>query len=148
MKIWIGFLVGILAFPFLLLADKCALRIEGNDMMKFNLTEMEAPRSCGEVTVTLVHTGKLPRNSMGHNWVLVKTEDINAVGAAAMGAGLDNEYVPPGDARILAATKVIGGGEETSVTVDLSKLDSNTAYSFVCTFPGHFALMKGAFKVV
>lgn len=140
--------VAVLLLPTLTVADDCTLEVEGNDQMKFNLTEMKAPKKCGSVTVILKHTGKLPRESMGHNWVLVETKNINGVGTAAMSAGLDNEYVPQGDDRILASSKVIGGGEETSVEVDLSKLDPTLDYSFVCTFPGHFAIMKGSFKII
>lgn len=128
-------------------SDECSQVIEGNDQMKFNLTSMEFPSSCKKATVTLKHTGKLPRNVMGHNWVLVKTEDVNAVGTAGISAGLENEHVPQNDERVLAYTKVIGGGEETSVTFDLSKLDPKENYSYICSFPGHFAMMKGEFKI-
>ena len=61
------------------LADECALVIEGNDAMQYNLKEMSVPATCKEVTVTLNHTGKLPVTAMGHNWVLASTADIDAV---------------------------------------------------------------------
>lgn len=137
-----------LTLPALVFAeDKCAQTIEGNDQMQFNLSSMEVPASCKTVKITLKHTGKLPINAMGHNWVLVKTADVNAVGMAGMSAGIDNDHVPPNDARVLAATKLIGGGEETSVEFDVSKLDPKEKYTYICTFPGHFSLMKGEFKI-
>ena len=48
----------------------CQLTIEANDRMQFSALTMEAPASCAEITVTLTHTGQLPREGMGHNWVL------------------------------------------------------------------------------
>ncbi|MNF19483.1 Azurin [compost metagenome] len=54
----------------------------------------------------------------------------------------------PGDARVIAHTKVIGGGEKDSVTFDVSKLAAGTAYTYFCSFPGHFAMMKGSLKLV
>ena len=64
-------LLSSLAAP--VLADECALVIEGNDAMQYNLKEMSVPATCKEVTVTLNHTGKLPVTAMGHNWVLAST---------------------------------------------------------------------------
>ena len=137
-----------LTLPALVFAeDKCAQAIEGNDQMQFNLSSMEFPASCKAVKITLKHTGKLPINAMGHNWVLVKTADVNAVGMAGMSAGIDNDHVPQNDPRVLAATKLIGGGEETSVEFDISKLDPKEKYTYICTFPGHFSVMKGEFKI-
>ena len=61
-------------------------------------------------------------------------------------AGAAANYVPAGDARVLAATKLIGGGQTTSVAIPGSKLKAGGDYTFFCSFPGHSALMRG--KVV
>ena len=45
-------------------------------------------------------------------------------------------------------TKVIGGGESDSVTFDVSKLAAGQDYTYFCSFPGHFAMMKGTLKLV
>lgn len=127
-------------------AQECDLRIEGNDQIQFNTKEMRVSSSCEQITVTLVHVGKLPANIMGHNWVLTKTEDYMPVAQAGQSAGPPN-YVPAGDERVIAATEVVGGGEETSVTFDLSRLEPGGDYTFFCSFPGHFALMNGKFIV-
>jgi azurin len=124
----------------------CKLEIAGNDMMQYDKKELSVAADCTTVELTLKHTGKLPATAMGHNWVLVKTADLNAVANAGMAAGLKNDHVPPGDKRVIAHTKVIGGGESTSVTFPTSLLKQGEDYSFVCTFPGHSALMKGKFK--
>ena len=126
--------------------DPCQLEISGNDLMQYDKTELAAPASCKEITVTLHHTGKLPKEAMGHNWVLVNAADVAAVANAGMAAGLANSYVAPGDKRVLAHTKTIGGGETTSVTFSTSILKKGGAYEYLCTFPGHNALMHGTFK--
>jgi len=50
------------------------------------------------------------------------------------------------DQRVLAHTKTIGGGESASVTFPTSILKKGGAYQYLCTFPGHNALMHGTFK--
>ena len=127
-------------------ADPCKLEISGNDLMQYDKTELSAPATCKQITVTLHHTGKLPKEAMGHNWVLVQPEELVAVANAGLAAGLANSYVQVGDKRVLAHTPTIGGGETTSVTFSTSILKKGGAYAYLCTFPGHNALMHGTFK--
>ena len=84
---------------------------------------------------------------MGHNWVLVKTADVTTVANAGMSAGLANNYLPPNDGHIIASTKIIGGGQSANVTFSTAKLTKGGDYTFMCTFPGHYVIMKGAFKI-
>jgi len=139
-------LLAALAAPGFAHADPCQLEISGNDQMQYDKQTLTVPASCKEVTVTLHHVGKLPREAMGHNWVLVNGPDVDAVANGGMGAGLANDYVASGDKRVLAHTKVIGGGQTTSVTFETSGLKSGGDYRYLCTFPGHHALMHGTFK--
>ncbi|HEY2276002.1 MAG TPA: azurin [Steroidobacteraceae bacterium] len=127
-------------------ADPCRVEISGNDVMQYDKKELAVPATCKEITVTLHHAGKQPREAMGHDWVLVKTADLAAVAQAAIGAGLANNYLAPADKRALAHTRVIGGGESTSVTFSASILTKGGDYSYLCTFPGHSALMHGKFR--
>jgi azurin len=124
----------------------CKLEIAGNDMMQFDKKELTAAADCTEIELTLKHAGKLPATAMGHNWVLVKTADAAAVGNAGIGAGIKNNHVPPDDKRVLAHTKVIGGGESTTVKFPTSALKKGESYTFECTFPGHSSIMKGTLK--
>lgn len=126
----------------------CQQVIEGNDMLQFNLKEMVVSANCKEVTVTLKHTGAMPANVMGHNWVLTNNTDFMPVAQAGGAAGIENNYVPVGDQRVLAATTIIGGGQETSVTFSIDSLVVGDDYTFFCSFPGHYAIMKGVFKVI
>lgn len=129
-------------------ANECELTIESNDMMQFSTKSLTAPKSCKEVTVTLKHTGKLPKNAMGHNWVLSKQADIPDIASDGMGAGLDKNYLKEGDSRVLAATKIIGGGEQTSVTFASNLLKEGKNYAFFCSYPGHYAIMQGTFTLI
>jgi azurin len=126
-------------------ADPCKILIETNDMMKFNTHEMSVPATCSEVEVTLKHTGKLPAKAMGHDWVLTKDSDMSAVINAGLTAGAGHGYLPENDKRIIAATKIVGGGESTTVKFSTSELGRGTHYAFFCTSPGHASTMRGKF---
>jgi azurin len=127
-------------------SQECSLTIEGNDQIQFVQKELRASADCSEVTLTLKHIGTLAANIMGHNWVLSKTADWQALAQAGQAAGAPN-YVPAGDARVLAATDVVGGGSETTITFDMSGLEAGGDYTYFCSFPGHFVLMNGKFII-
>ena len=129
-------------------APNCTVEIEGNDAMQFNLKSIEVSKACKDFTVKLKHVGKLPKAAMGHNWVLSKTADVQGAAADGIPAGLANQYVKPGDARVIAHTKVIGPGESDSVTFSVKKLTATDSYTFFCSFPGHSGIMKGTLKLV
>lgn len=130
------------------LGADCTVNLEGNDRMQFNLKEATVSASCSEITVNLKHTGDLPVAAMGHNVVVSTTSDVASLSADAIKAGAANGYLPPGDARVIAATDMIGGGETSSATFAGSKLKAGGDYTFFCSFPGHAGLMKGTLKVV
>lgn len=130
------------------LANNCDLVIESNDMMQFNKKEVQLSKACGQVNVTLKHVGKQPKNVMGHNIVFSKTKDASPVSIAGMSAGLANDYVPKNDPRVLGYSKVIGGGDSTTFTLDMAKFNKDEKYQFFCSFPGHASIMKGNVKVV
>lgn len=125
----------------------CATVIEGNDAMQYNVGSITIPASCAEFKITLNHPGKMPAAAMGHNVVITTMADMQAVAADGMGAGASADYVKPGDTRVIAHSKVIGGGESTSVSFAVSKLKSGGPYEFFCSFPGHSAMMKGTIAV-
>ncbi len=123
----------------------CALQIAGSDMMQYDKKVLQVDSSCSRVTVTLTHSGQLPKAAMGHNWVLTKVDDKEATVAAGVTSGPQDGYLQKDDARIIAATGMIGGKEQTSVTFPTSKLKVSEKYVFFCTFPGHVGLMTGDF---
>lgn len=126
-----------------LLAAECSVDVDSTDQMSFNTKAVEIDKSCKTFTVNLTHSGSLPKNVMGHNWVLSKEADMQPIATDGLGAGIEKDYLKDGDARIIAHTKVIGAGEKDSVTFDVSKLDPSEKYGFFCSFPGHIGMMKG-----
>ena len=128
-------------------AGNCATTVESNDNMQFNTKDIQISKACKEFTITLKHTGTQPKSGMGHNIVISKAEDMDGVLKDGATAGADADYVKAGDARIVGHTKLIGGGEEASVTVDPAKL-ADGSYKFYCSFPGHGALMNGTVTLV
>lgn len=124
-------------------ANECETTVESNDAMQFNTKNVTIPASCSEFTVTLKHTGQLPKQSMGHNWVMTTKTDGQAVATDGMSAGLDNDYIKPDDERVIGATGIIGGGEQTSTTFSVEGLSKDEEYMFFCSFPGHIGIMQG-----
>ncbi len=135
-------LAALLASP-VALAANCTIELAGNDQMKFDKTSVTVSASCPEIEIRLTHTGSLAKNVMGHNVVISPTDVWEAAAQEGLKAGLDNDYVTPGDERVIAHTAVIGGGETTSVKFPGNRLTAGTAYTFYCSFPGHWSLMKG-----
>lgn len=124
-------------------ARTCALIISANDQMQFDQAELKVPADCKSVDLTLKHSGTLPVASMGHNWVLTETSAVRSVALAGMNAGAASAYVKPGDERVIAATPVIGGGGSTRITFSTEKLAKGGDYTYFCSFPGHWSVMKG-----
>jgi azurin len=126
-------------------ADPCKVTIESNDVMQFSAHEIAVPTECADVEVTLRHAGQLPAAVMGHDWVLAKEADVSAIVDAGRAAGPTHGYLPQNDKRIIAATKVVGGGESTTAQFSTAGLVHGERYAFFCTTPGHSSVMHGKF---
>ena len=124
-------------------AKTCKVEIESNDQMQYGKNEIKIAADCTQVSLTLKHTGKMPATAMGHNWVLTATKDYRPVAIAGGRAPAADSHLPKDDARVLAFTKLIGGGESTTITFPTSKLTKGGDYTFFCSFPGHWGVMKG-----
>ncbi len=120
------------------------LTIAGTDQMQFDKKELRV-KAGQKVQLTLTHTGTMAKNAMGHNWVLLKEGvDLAAFGQKSATA-MDNDYIPASEeGSIIAHTKMLGGGE--SDTIEFTAPAKGT-YEFLCSFPGHYALMRGTFIV-
>jgi azurin len=115
------------------------ITIESNDQMKYNLSQIKV-KAGQSVTITLKHTGKMSVQAMGHNLVILqKGTDVTAFANLAARAK-NNGYIPVGSKSVIAATKLIGGGETTTITFTAP---AKGTYDFICSFPGHNSLMKG-----
>ena len=127
-------------------AQNCTISLEGNDRMQFNEKAVSVSASCPSITVELKHTGSLPVAAMGHNVVISETGNVADVAQAGIKAGAPG-YLPEGDARVIAATDMIGGGQTTSITFPGNKLTAGGDYTFFCSFPGHSGIMRGKVEV-
>lgn len=143
-KAWVLGLMVALVSP-AAMARVCAVNIDSTDQMTFSRSEIAVAGDCTEVALTLRHTGRLAATAMGHNWVLTRSSDYQPVAMLGMRGTLADSYLPKNDARVLAYTKVIGGGQSTTVRFSTRGLQKGGAYTYFCSFPGHFAMMKGRF---
>lgn len=113
--------------------------------MRFDKNEISVKEG-QTVKITLKHMGKMPKTAMGHNFVLLKKGvDLSDFAAkAAQAAGPEYKLPAEISSSAIIYTKMIGGGE--SVTVEFQAPAKGT-YDYLCSFPGHYAMMKGKFIV-
>lgn len=74
---------------------------------------------------------------MGNNVVITATDAFQSVANDGLKAGLAGNYVPPNDKRVIASTRIIGGGEKAATSFAGSALKAGGAYTFFCSPPGH-----------
>lgn len=129
------------------LASDCAAVIESDDALRFTPNHIDVPSTCADFTITLKHVGRLPKAAMGHNWVLVKSGDLEGVARTGMLAGASHDYIDPTDQRVIAHTGLIGSGGSTSVKFAVNKLQPGQKYAFLCTFAGHSPIMQGTVRL-
>jgi azurin len=113
--------------------------ITANDQMQYSTKALEVAAG-SEVTVILTNIGSMPKESMGHNFTLLKAGTVVADFATKAMTAKATDYIPAGDTVIIAHTRLVGPGES-----DTLKFTAPPAgeYPYVCTFPGHFAVMQG-----
>ena len=124
------------------LENEIKIILNSDDLMRFD-KNMLLVQSGQKITLTLNHIGKMDKLIMGHNFVLLKKDvDVMAFAEKAVLAK-KNEYIPEGD-EVIVYTKLLGGGESDTITFDAPE---KGYYTFLCTFPGHWGLMKGKLVV-
>jgi len=109
------------------------------DALEFTVNSLSASAGA-EVVVTFNNSSVVNF----HNFVVVQPGTKDAVATDGTTAGPANNWVPPGDSRVIANTVLIGPGDSAKVTFTAPAAG---AYQFVCTFPGHNFTMFGDFIV-
>ena len=117
--------------------------ITADDFMKYNKTEIRV-KAGQKVKITLRHIGKMNAQIMGHNVVVLNSGVDPIAFAASAATSRDTDYIPEGSTDVIAHTKMIGGGETAVIEFDAPAAGT---YDFLCSFPGHYAMMKGKFIV-
>lgn len=95
-----------------------------------------------KVKLTFDNTDDMP-----HNVVITTPGSADEVGIAALNMGLSGErshYVPQTN-KILFYTGLLQPGR--SETIYFTAPDKPGDYSFICTYPGHYLVMRGILKV-
>jgi azurin len=116
--------------------------IVGNDSLKFNVTRIEA--SPGQkIHVQLRNEGTLPKDGMGHNWILLDSEGEATAYAMAAISARSVAYMPKALAsHVLAFIPLLGPKEVGDVTFNAP--DKPGKYPFICSCSGHsMAGMRG-----
>ncbi len=119
---------------------KAEVVLEVGDQIVYSQTKIEVATGA-TVELTIKHTGKLPKAAMGHNFVLLaQGTDMNQFAMTAMAAAA-TEYIPANmKDKVIAHTKVVGGGESDTITFTAP---APGEYAYLCTFPGHWQQMNG-----
>ncbi|QJE96421.1 DUF7133 domain-containing protein [Luteolibacter luteus] len=90
-------------------------------------------------------------DNMPHNLVIVQPGSYQAVAESVQAQAPDKldskgrAYVPDKDSRVIAATKLIEAGQKETISITAPQKEG--VYEFVCTFPGHWAIMHGKLVV-
>jgi azurin len=132
-------------FAFALFAASAALAappppkeiiIVANDQMKFSVTRIEATPGQA-IHVHLRNEGTLPKEVMGHNWILLKAGRDGAAYVTAALPAVKDDYQPKAFAdQVLAAIPLLGARHEGDVTFNAPEIPGT--YVFLCSFPAHF----------
>lgn len=117
--------------------EPVTITITGNDMMRFDTTAFSVkPRQ--PVTIVFKNVGTMPKESMGHNVVVLK-QGVDVMGFAnAATAHARNDYInPERKDEVIAFTPILGPGEEAEVSFTAPAETGD--YDYICSFPGHAA---------
>ena len=129
-------------------AAACDTSVEVTEAMAYTVKNIDVPKTCKTFTVNLKAQGTMAKTVMGHNIVITKEADKEGVITDGGTAGAAANYMKAKDARIVAGSSVIGGGESTKLSFKVKKLSAKEKYVFFCSFPGHGAIMKGVVNLV
>ena len=113
------------------------ISVQGEDL-EFDKEEMSAPAG-QEVTVQFRNVSEAQQ----HNWLLVQDGTKDDVAADGIVAGVDNDWVKPGDPRVIAQTGLLDPRTNGEVVFTVPPAGT---YQFVCTFPAHQITMVGVFR--
>jgi len=119
------------------------VRIAAGQNLSFDTREFHA--KAGEaIKLVFVNPDVVP-----HNWVLIKPEKLQAVGAEANKLVADPEalirhYVPQ-TSDVICFTDIVDGKQETAIQFRVPSEAGR--YPYLCTFPGHWMVMNGTLVV-
>ncbi|MEZ5384065.1 MAG: plastocyanin/azurin family copper-binding protein [Prosthecobacter sp.] len=131
-------------------ADLATIELKPHAQNPLGYDQTELTVKAGQkVKLTLNNTGSIAPQP--HNFLLLKPGKLDAVGALANAMladpqGMAKSYIP--DAAkpdILANTKLVQPNQ--SETIEFTAPAEAGDYPYICTFPGHWLLMRGVMHV-
>jgi len=112
----------------------------GNEM-RFDKVTLTVPTGA---EVHLVFKNNSTMTTMQHNWALVRPGTEASVALHGLNMGERAGYVDVRDHDLMTFTPQAKAGESTEVTFTAPEAGK---YPYICTFPGHYMMMKGTLTV-
>ena len=122
------------------------IRAGVDNAMKFDLASI--PVAPGEtIKVVLTNASTLPKNVMGHNWIVLAAGADPVAFAAAAAPEAATGYIPSKlKDKIVAFIGLLGPNESGEITFKAPSEPGD--YPFLCSFPAHCVVgMKGVLVV-
>jgi azurin len=122
------------------------IRAGVDNAMKFDVATITA--APGEmIKVFLTNASTLPKDVMGHNWIVLATGADPVAFAAAGATEAANGFIPSKlKDKIVASIALLGPNETGEVTFNAPTVPGE--YPFLCSFPAHCVVgMKGTLVV-
>lgn len=120
-----------------------SIMLFASDNMVFNAQEITVFEH-QEITLILSHTGKSHKNTMGHNFVLLEEGVVISEFGREASKFQQRDYIPEDTSKIIVHTRLLSGGESDTIKF---KAPAKGIYPYLCSFPGHYSVMKGKFIV-
>tara|TARA_B100001057_G_scaffold418270_1_gene437408 strand:+ start:286 stop:759 length:474 start_codon:yes stop_codon:yes gene_type:complete len=123
-------------------SNKDFIIINSYDNMFYDKKELNI-KANEEINLILNHNGKMKKEIMGHNFVILK-KNVNVDNFARKAfMSKKTDYIPNTNETI-AYTKLIGGGQSDTITFIIKETGK---YNYICSFPGHYQVMRGILNV-
>jgi uncharacterized cupredoxin-like copper-binding protein len=110
--------------------------------LKFSITSLTV-KAGSKIKLTFKNS-----DDMLHNVVITTPNAADDVGSLALKMGLNGErlFYVPNTPKVLFNTALLQPGK--SETIYFTAPDKPGDYPYVCTYPGHYLVMRGVMKVV
>jgi azurin len=119
--------------------------LNATDAMKFDPATIQA-KAGEKLRIVLKPTSVMPKLAMAHNFVILKPGADVAAFVNASATARPDFIAPTLKSQVLVSTALAGGSE--TVSTELAAPKAPGRYTFICTFPGHYAGgMKGVLVV-
>ncbi len=112
------------------------------DDSKYDKEQLEAPAD-SKIILVFKNAAK-PEANKQFNWVLTQPGKQLKVVNDGLTEGEASGFIKPNDPNVIAATKLIKGGESDSVAFDAPPAGT---YPYICTFPGFYTRMRGVLTI-